>query len=301
MKHFAKLSACFLCGLILLALLLEVIARSCPSTYAYKAEWMEQHADEVETLVLGPSTTYNCIKPELLSTKAFNLANSYQTNRYDWFLLSRDSTRYRKLKNIIYPTSALLMNTRLEDGVAWYRSAYYRNYFGCQDHSLFSKYAWEIFCCAAVQNKLSKYNEPLTCDSLGFGIDLVPGPDNLKELTPQKVASRVKWVVATTREKTMDEDYIGMMLDYCQRHDIRVYLLNVPEYPSFFEALDSLPVIQQQMNAKVEEILAKYDNVIYRDYQGDARFDSLDFANPNHLNIKGAEKFTQILREELSL
>lgn len=287
--------------MVVLAGVIEFVARRCPSTYAYKAQWMDEHAPELETLILGPSTTYNCIKPGLLSTRAFNLANSYQTNRYDWFLLSRDSTRYRQLKNLVYPTSALLMNTELEKGAAWYRSAYYRNYFGCKDHSIFSKYAWEVFCSAAVQNKFSKYNEPLTCDSLGFGQDLVAGPDNLKELTPKKVESRVKWVVKTTQEKTMEVDYVDLMLDYCQRHQINVYLLNVPEYPSFYEALDSLPEIHLRMNKKVEEILKKYDNVVFRDYQGDARFDSLDFANPNHLNMRGAEKFTRILKEELSL
>ena len=45
--------------------------------------------------------------------------------------------------------------------------------------------------------------------------------------------------------------------------------------------------------------IQKEFSVPYLDYMKDARFDSLDFADPQHLSDVGAEKFTKILNEDI--
>ncbi len=71
----------------------------------YKYEWMQENAEEVETLVLGSSHTFYGIRPEFFDSKTFNLANVSQGMKQDLFLIKYWANRYKNLKYVIFPIS----------------------------------------------------------------------------------------------------------------------------------------------------------------------------------------------------
>ena len=120
MKKFLIYISCVLIATVCFLGTGEFIARSVPNPYKYKEEWMQQHHNEVETLVLGGSHTFYGIKPDLFEGISFNLANVTQLLQYDLYLLNRYECP--KLKTVIIPISySTLFCGELENGKEWYR------------------------------------------------------------------------------------------------------------------------------------------------------------------------------------
>ena len=65
MRKFCLRTVCFLIPVALLLMGLEVYVRSLPNSYKQKYQWMEQHADEVEVLLLGNSHGLFGLRPEV--------------------------------------------------------------------------------------------------------------------------------------------------------------------------------------------------------------------------------------------
>ncbi len=295
---------------IMMALLgvAEWMARSCPNCYSYKAEWMKSHADEVETLIVGSSLTYVGIKAEMLSSDAFNVANYSQSPRFDWLFLSNDSARLRKLKTVIIPASSMINSRRrLEDlESAAYRVTYYNNYCGCDDHSMFSKYAWQMCYFTVARDKilatLHIRKAPDLCDSLGCSsVQPVVGTnESLSEKVMQAEKTRFNSAIASNKVSDLP-DYSGMIADWCNRHGVRLVVVGVPIYRPFYKLLNEEIGYQSMIDSGLADYMSKYPNIIFKDYSADSRFGYSDFHDMTHLNSRGAKKFTNIIKKDLDL
>ena len=67
----------------------EYAVRQIPNEYKYKNDWMDQHAEEVETLIMGSSHAMFGINPAFIDGVAFNLGLPSQSLKYDLFLLHK--------------------------------------------------------------------------------------------------------------------------------------------------------------------------------------------------------------------
>lgn len=122
-------------GLFLLPILVflggaEYIVRSITNEYRYKNEWMNQHADEVETLIFGSSHAWFGINPAYFDGVTFNLSFMSQSPKYDCFLLEKWGDNYKNLKTIIVPISYFTFFFDEPFGVPQ-AAAYYRIYMDC--------------------------------------------------------------------------------------------------------------------------------------------------------------------------
>ena len=77
----------FIIPLVILAVGVEIFARTIPNTYRFKKEWMDNNSREVKTLILGNSHLNSAIIPSQMDS-TFNLTNSSQSLEYDSWLLS---------------------------------------------------------------------------------------------------------------------------------------------------------------------------------------------------------------------
>ena len=87
MGKFIKYILLFSIPNIFMLAMLEGYIRSCPNEYSIKREWMDEHATEVKTLILGSSYADWEFNPELIGDSCFNLAIPTRTVKYDCFLL----------------------------------------------------------------------------------------------------------------------------------------------------------------------------------------------------------------------
>jgi hypothetical protein len=298
MKKFVYLSSLAvlicLCGLGVI----EYLVRQVPNPYKYKNQYIERHADNIETLILGTSHTYYGLDPSCFETSTFNLANVSQPLKYDYYLLQHYAPSCKILKRIILPVSYFSLNgVDTEDGGDWWLAINYKRYMGCPYHSDFSKYNFEVSHPKVVQKKLLSIflGSNIGCDSLGRG-----------SYESTNKPSGWDTSIATTEVKhhtTYDASLIGTqthylddIAQYCNEHNLDLILVTTPTWHSYYEQMNAT-----QLSRMYEQIytIQRQFNIAYYDFLKDRRFVADDFHDADHLSDVGARKFSKILNDTI--
>ncbi len=298
MRRFITTSA-LLCAALLLTLALgEYAVRQIPNPYRTKNEQMLRRAEEIETIFLGSSHAYYAIRPEFIP-HSFNLANTSQTLKYDYFMLQHYGGMCRRLKTVVLPVSYFTFFAHgFEDSDLWWYAINYKVYMDCDYHSDFSKYNLELSHPAVFRGKLkSKLFKTAnnSCDSLGWGTNHA-----LKDRVPSWETTDA---VSAAKRHTTDWSHLEENLSdfrkiasFCKARGVRLVLLTTPAWHSYREHLDKRQLAK--MYELVRRMQSEYD-LPYFDYMNDARFTAHDFYDADHLNEFGAKKFSLIVQEEI--
>ena len=272
MKKFIKRLIIFLIPILILFILLEYAIRQIPNTYKYKNEWMSQHADSLNTLILGNSHCMSGVNPLYLTNSAFNFANSSQDLERDYFVLTKYENMYNNLKCVILSFS--YCQDRM-DNTDKSRLKYYGIYMGYEKY----KYSVEI-TSSITYEKIKDYLKEGTSQysPLGFRVNKF-SKDNL-EVSGIKAAKRH----TLNNRKDLDDNlkYLHKIIQFCEDKQIQLILVTTPTWHSYYEHLDK-----------------NHENVFYFNFLKDDRFNDNDFKDGDHLSEEGAEKFTKILKDSI--
>ena len=290
MQTFLKKILLYLLPIAILAIGIEIYAEHIPNSYTYKRQYMEQHADEIQTLVLGSSYAYDGIDASVLPA-AFNLANSSQCFEDDYRLLAKYLPQMDSLKTVILPMSY----SSLQMVSSSNRRVYYTIYMELYPRWPLSKYSFECFNLELMLKKIAKHllNEDIIrCDSLGqrLGHTLAARPRDWQNT--QALAKNDRFV-GTSAMPYVEENiqWLQQMAALCEGRDVNLYLLAMPILAEYRIAL---PKEQITLMERVMQDMAEiYQNVHVLDYQSWGKDD--DFYNATHLNTAGAELFTTML------
>ena len=274
----------------------EFAARQIPNYYSYKYNWMDQHAEEVETLVLGSSHSLNGIIPRYLGENSFNLALPGQTLKYDAYLFFKWADRYKNLKLVILPISYFSF---FMDHSEWIGETYSKIYLKSPFHSDFSQFNLEMLEFKPLHSKLYFWrtgNEEYVKER-GW-LPMYLKDKNLSTWNLEhKNMNEVKKHTAKSWEY-VDNNYklVSDIIYFCQKNDIKIVLTTIPQYKDYNTHLDKVQL--RKMYELIGNLHSKF-GVLYLDYLQDERFCADDFTNPTHLSEIGAQKFTKILRNDL--
>ena len=299
MKSFLLKLGCFALAVLAVLTAMEVYVESMPNIARDKHQWMLQHSNKVKTLVLGNSHNLYGIRPDLLGEGAFSLAQQSQTYRYDQYLLQHYPMK--ELKTIILNFDYSLLwedfeSTPKEE----FQAMRYRIYMDCDIHPRLSWYGFEVMYMPLVTEKLRSLFTPGRnhWDHLGWATEYT------KEARLQDWDDGKNRAEANTRHDTdivsMNEGILRDIFDYCQKHHIKVILLNTPVSETFRTYEDPR---QRHINDQaLKKLLQDNPSVTYLDWEADQRFTSDDFYDSDHLNHEGAQKLTKaVLAEMLNL
>lgn len=272
----------------------EMYVRSLPNIYKYKNNWMEQHAKEVETLVLGSSHALDGINPEYVEGCSFNLANQGQTLKYDHFLFFKWADRYKKLKVVILPISYF---TFFFSDMEQICKVYYTIYMDYPN----TPPDLEVLYYLPLKTKINHImkGEGIGCCKNGWARRLLSGKDYqlwnkdyvTKFLVHKQTAKSWEWMEC-------NYNYVCEMASYCRDHGIRLVLVSPPHTKEYNRCLS------KKQLAKTDSILMRlrrHYSIEYHDYRCDNRFIDDDFIDQSHLSEIGAEKFTNLLKSDLLL
>jgi hypothetical protein len=296
--------------LVLLAAFQVQYSRQRPNAFAAKKFLLERQLQRVEVLVLGPSYSDDGVLPGLLGRPAFNLAMPSQSLYYDRALLNKYLGRMPSLKTVLLPVSYVTLETELDSGAEPWRCYYYHYEYGLP-HRVWSM-AWHprnflAFC-------LDDRSPVATL--LGRGKDFIADYDpwgsftNRQDRSPMSLDSecnsRLRDSAVTMlkcQKKDMRAVYLAEneqilldMIHELQRRGISPILLSLPVHRYYAEERDA--GVCRQETAAVARIRTQ-TGVAYFDFTCDSRFSDGDFREASHLNLPGAEKFSQILRHEV--
>lgn len=269
----------------------EFSVRQIPNEYKYKNDWMNQHAEEVETLVLGSSHAMDGINPDYLGKNAFNLAFPSQTLKYDSFLFFKWANRYKNLKTVIFPISYFSF---FFSDMEQIREIYYSIYMGYPP-----SWKLEMLCYGPFKTKVAQYKEgkEIECQKNGWTCRLLSDKDTANwnkdyitvSLVRKQTADSWDWIGS-------NYSYLSEMVSYCKGHGIRFVMVALPHTKGYNHHLD-----KKQLGKTLSLVFSlKHRYCLdFFDYREDSRFVDDDFIDQSHLSDVGAEKFTKILMNDL--
>ena len=297
MKYFIKYITLFCIPVIIVIIAIEICDRRLPNTYKFKYEWMQQNANEVETLILGSSHSYYGIQPKYLKGKAFNLANPSQLLEQDLFLLKYWSDKYMKLKTVILPISYFSLFAK---DLASYRCRYYRIYMDCDLYPSYSfSYNFEIAEPKTALFKFRKFIFGISeevdwfCDK--YGNEAFNSISNRmadwNKNDKRDAASAKTWEYIQKNYRILED-----LIKFCKDRDINFVMITTPCWHTYCSFLEKRQL--KKMYSIIHELQRKY-GFPYFNYLQDKRFTADDFFNGSHLSELGEIKFTKILDEDI--
>lgn len=274
-----------------------------PNAYSTKAADIATHAPQVETLLLGASHVLMGVRPDLLATKAYNLAHVSQTLDIDCDLLQTYLPTLPRLKTVVTCVdAAILFDPPLAEGEENFRCTYYNLYLPTPRYGQWPQFCLETASYTSVKNKIcALFNSDTSphIDTHGWYDGYTPNKQNAVERTAPAAHDRVKKHCKYGRNYlNSNRNALHRLHALCRRHDLKLVLIATPTTSHYAEAL---PAWATKAVHETFSMFKNTDDVLLRDYSRDMRFSADNFFDTDHLNTKGATKFTRILREEIGL
>lgn len=296
--------------IILVALLgcVECYLRSLPNDFKYKREYLDDNANRLKIITLGASGPSMDIMPRFFDLQpSFCCAYATQSPNYDYWVLSKYVDQMDSLKYVIYNWNAQLLYRSIKpDGVAPTYVKKYAIYYDCPYYKGF-KNQFEISAnITDIIAKIKGHNHKLAFTTTdfdgyqsGYYEDVPYEEGKWNGYIDQKIKeyNSLLDVDGVEDQKKENLNYIKMLLDLCKTHNITMLIVRFPNDPRLTAGLDK--TAQKEVDDYLSQFLQKYDNIKLMDYRNCNLFSYDEMYNANHLNPRGAERFTRILNDSI--
>lgn len=301
MKKF--LSNIFIFSILAIAVIagIEYLLYMLPSELKYKREYLENHGNNIKTLVMGHSHTAMAIKPGLLGDSSFNVASQGRSIYYDKEILKRHLDDMPNLKYIIFPIgyNFFYKNSVPSDNNEPFLDDYatkLHKYWGIPpentaSYKYISEIRWHNF------NIVDRfiYPQSLGCEPDGF--ECYPLSIRPSHWRDWDINIECNYDDPKLQQNFMiNLGYLKEMIDLCQSRGIKFILISTPHHELFLRKVTKRGL--DSMQSIIDYVQSSYD-IPYLNYMSDKRFTDDDFFNPSHLSDQGATKFTPILRDDI--
>lgn len=295
MKKFVFKSIIFLFPILSFAVVLEILLSNIPNVYIYKKEYLDKHAEDIETLILGSSHSYGGLNPELFSSKAFNAAHSAQLLYYDSKIFDKYRNTFKNLKTIILPISYPTFFGNYEIKQISNNKKNYNYYFGTEATQSIDVIEKDL------KRNLKKivdyyyYNYSFTKLGWATTFNSKESKDLIK--TAQET---LKWQtienIKSQKNQTIFKENISTLrsiLKWCNINNVNVILYTLPAYKTYRNNLN-----KEQLSTTVlaaEKIAKEYKNCIYLNLIANNNYRAKDFWDSSHLSEYGTEKLSHFM------
>jgi hypothetical protein len=280
----------------------EIRLREIPNSYTVKKVLFEKQLDSIQVLILGNSQPLYGIDPKYFDLKGFNLANSSQSLYYDKEITLKYLDRMPKLKIVIISVSYFSMWSDLYTAYEDWRDAFYLFW----DVKTNNPHKFDIRRLSYIALYGPAYTQNLFKRNFSnVGVD--NPADNGRGICPPGYSFPLTDISGKERVKIHDDmmhddllknntEYLEEFISALQKRNIVPVLITTPVYKTYY---DNMNPKKEEVNEEVLNNLSKKYSIKYLNYLKDSRFDSTDYANNDHLNDMGIEKYSKILNEEV--
>jgi hypothetical protein len=266
---------------------------------------------KVEVLSLGSSNAYFGINPKIFSCNGYNLAYNAQSMYYDLEFIKKYIDLMPELKIVILPAIFYTTGTRLVGTSQDWRMFFYKQYWGLPLENEPKKITENIKRHIDSRNytKIALYSDTLYThlkDGFSGHVDYIPeesGWYNSKDAPKFNAINEIGRKGAEAHSLTYDTKVADKnikhwqkLIDILKNRGVEVILVHLPEDKSYYNYLDQKK--SQDFTARISG-LARKNGIKFADYSKDRRFNQEDYTfMPDHLNDRGASKFSGILNSE---
>lgn len=282
--------------------------RQNPSHFAAKKTLLEGQAESIETLILGSSHALTGIDPKTLQGSAFNLASQSQSLHYDAALIRKYRPLLPALKRVVLPVSYFSLEYQLEDAPERWRAFHYRYFYDLPHrdwHAVVSARNFSAYFLSgettrarvllgASTNALIEYDNRGGWTNRPSASDPAISPDTNALRIAAEGTLRLHHAMMRAKHFPENVGLLDELIGELLRAGIDVVLVTLPvtRYYSAGVHRDNY----QRMQAALQDLSARH-HVRYLNWMNDPRFNMTDFADGDHLNWRGAVKYSTLLED----
>jgi len=302
MKKFINRLFIFLLPVILFIGLWECGLSRIQNSYSLKNSQLAAQAAEIQVLVLGPSHALRGVNPDYFSMRGYNAANMAQSIFYDTRIAWKYLDKMVSLKMVLIDISYPSLWSELFETPEGFRDYFYAAYWGI-------RYPGIKWYDIHIYSRILQYgNDKAWKYALkGFQVNLTPGYHTngwaLVEGRESPINDSAGYAEINLHEKYFKQQYfydnigyITELLKELSRRKVHAVFFTPPETQSMYKymAKSKLKTIDSALGV----LCATYHCEKYN-FLTDRRFSDSDFRDVQHLNERGAIKFSKIINEEI--
>jgi len=305
MKKFILKFLLFFLHLILLLSGIEAYVSLRANSFNLKARSIKNNKD-IEVLILGSSHLQNAVNPEFLDVKSCNLAYGKQDLLLNSELFFNYLKDLRNLKTVIIELDYHTLSSLNDSG--YFRLPWYYRYHDIEPYKLsgldkgfiypssptfFNKY---IFRTLLGTNKENVNDYGFVNSSDGLFKKLNYNPELILKNAEKRMAK--KHPISNIKNYDFNARILSNMITRGISEGLEVLLISSPSYRTYREYHN--PEIMRLRQDFLSSLKFTINEPLqYINMENDSRFTVDNFLNDDHLNPKGAKKFTLILNDLL--
>lgn len=279
---------------------MEIGIREIPNIYEQKAKDLEQKLEQTEVLVLGSSHTFNAINPiYFTNTSIYNAAIPSQPLMMDWQVLKHYEAYTTHLKWVIIPISYFSLYWCLDEDSEEHRLVDYVTHYNIINSGSIKHHS-ELLSYNLHHNTLRLvkyyYKQEPTYQTNAYGWNEMYSSTMDSIHTNQNAVNKHKQNIQSP-VKTKNVQILKEVLAWAKTKNIKTLFVTTPTAPNYYQHLDQDQY--QDLLKTVDELTAQNPNSYYKNDIDNQQFYYTDFYDSDHLNAKGAEKYTHLLQQYL--
>lgn len=290
----------FLLPILVGGVVMEIMIRHIPNDYDQKKNYLDKNSNDIQILILGSSHSFRDIDPAYFYMNAYNAAYVSQSLDLDLEILKKYKNEFKNLDVLILPISYFSFYSTLGGGKESWREKNYEIYYDIDVSNSLTDH-FEILSNKLIINlkRLGSYyllgNQPINSTKLGWGERHSNSKKNLIK-SGQEAAKRHGKKGTNILDKNIK--ILRSIIELCEEQNVNVILYTPPAFKTYRQNIDKDQL--QETVEKAKGIASTYSNCQYFNFIDDPRFAKEDFFDADHLNNKGAKKFTLILQEKIN-
>jgi|WetSurMetagenome_2_1015567.scaffolds.fasta_scaffold60266_2 hypothetical protein len=286
---------------------LEAFVIYYPSMFNLKASYIKKNND-IELLMLGSSHVQDDLNPAYFDMKSANLAYGSQDIELNSALFFKYIKNLIKLKYLLLEVDYHTLEEKNPED--YFRLPWYYKYHGIElgktsflNKNLLYTSSPEFFKNFLIQTinpfeykyKLNQYGS-VENDFPGIFMTLKYDKDKINITAGERL--RNKFSDESIENYLFNTKKINAIINYCTSHYIKVILVKTPAYITYRNSFNAEKL--KRRNTYIDSLIrSDQKEAFLLDHESDDRFQVTDFKNDDHLNSRGAKKFTEIINEEI--
>lgn len=301
-KTFFKGALVFFIPVVIFYVTLEVLALQIPFNYTYLSDYLNSEGKNIQVLTTGSSQMKCAVNPEYLDVRAINFGSTSQHHNTDYNIITQTKDRLEKLETVVLELSYSHLELPHNSRYFWKNNVYLKYYkvnnFGRKTYfkdKLIVLSRPDIYAKSII-NKYTKSTATGQFNQFGFETNQFAGSFKRSNYNNSKIPRESSELNTTENLQLFKTNthFLYKMLDYLKEKKLNVVITSLPMH--FYYLRDRNPNILRRRDSVLELILKKYDNVrAFKKEEDSVNFGTRDYINHNHLNPRGAEKFTNQL------
>lgn len=302
MKRFFFTILVFLIPVAAFFVALEMLVHTISNSYSYKYDFIKTNGQSLEAISLGHSQLYDGFMPDAYKQPSFNLCNSSQFYKEDYYLLCELLPYMPNLKLVILPIGYVNVKDSDNDGFND-RSTFYYEYMNIDYGNTIPVYnRYECLYPKRAFEKLTSYYlhhiDIIGCDSTGRRSTHNLKDRHQKHVHPNMLPAYTLDVHEKTKMYIWEENYLIKIGSLLQSKCIKLVLVSPPHYWSCYDNVNT------EQKSFLHEKIKGYRLIFpfqYINMEDDKNFVDGDYFDDAHLSEIGAEKFTKILNDSIKI